>query len=159
MTGRFDHLPDRRAIVDRRALADRIATLPDPIPAKIAPLLRDALDAGRAEIARRLAEQVLADGLPPGVLLNVNVPDGPPGSLFVHRTTRQARARWIEEFEERRDPMDRPYYWLGGRFESLDTGDDTDLAALADGCVSVTPLHFDLTAYAHLDHVRAWTDA
>ena len=56
MTGRFDHLPDRRAIVDRRALADRIATLPDPIPAKIAPLLRDALDAGRAEIARRLAE-------------------------------------------------------------------------------------------------------
>ena len=55
MTGRFDHLPDRRLIVDRRAIAERIATLPDPIPAKIAPLLREALDAGRAEIARRLS--------------------------------------------------------------------------------------------------------
>ena len=108
--------------------------------------------------ARRLAEHVLADGLPPGVLLNVNVPDGPPDAIAGHRTTRQARARWVEEFEERRDPMDRPYYWLGGRFESLDTGDDTDLAALADGFVSVTPLHFDLTAHTHLDRVRAWTD-
>jgi 5'-nucleotidase len=109
--------------------------------------------------ARRLAERILADGLPAGVMLNVNVPDGPPSAIAGDRVTRQARARWIEEFEERFDPMNRPYYWLGGRFEDLDTGDDTDLAALADGYVSVTPLHYDLTAYAHLDTVRAWTDS
>lgn len=113
--------------------------------------------AGRA--ARRLAERVLSEGLPAGVMLNVNVPDGPPEAIAGDRTTRQARARWIEEFEERTDPTGRPYYWLGGRFESLDTGTDTDLTALADGYVSVTPLHYDLTAYAHLDTVRAWTDA
>ena len=75
------------------------------------------------------------------------------------RATRQARARWEEVFEERRDPFDRPYYWLGGRFVDLDDGVDTDTAAVADGFVSVTPLHIDLTAYAALDHVRAWTDA
>ena len=109
--------------------------------------------AGR--VACRLAERILEDGLPPGVLLNVNVPDveAPLGL----RVTRQARARWEEKFEERRDPTDRPYYWLGGRFIDLDDGDDTDLAAVRDGFVSVTPLMLDLTAYDHFDHVRSLT--
>ena len=113
--------------------------------------------AGR--VAADLAARVLADGLPPGVLLNVNVPDRPHGEIAGLRVTRQARARWEEEFEERRDPMDRPYYWLGGRFVDLDGGDDTDLAALADGFVSVTPLHLDLTAYDHLGAVQSLLDA
>ena len=113
----------------------------------------DFEDAGR--VARSLAERVLQDGLPPGVLLNVNVPDRPRGGLAGIKVTRQARARWEEEFEERRDPFDRPYYWLGGRFVDLDGGADTDLAAIADGYVSVTPLQFDMTAHAHLDAVRA----
>jgi len=101
--------------------------------------------------ARRLAGRVLETGLPRGVLLNVNVPAGSAAEVTELRRTRQARARWIEEFEERFDPTGRPYYWLGGRFESLDDGDDTDLAAISDGAISVTPLHYDLTAYAHLD--------
>ena len=83
--------------------------------------------AGR--VARHVAERVLGDGLPPGVLLNVNVPDRPADALAGLRVTRQARSRWEEEFEERRDPFDRPYYWLGGRFVDLDQGADTDLAA------------------------------
>ena len=107
-------------------------------------------------VARTLAERVLADGLPPGVLLNVNVPGT---ALRGMRTTRQARSRWEEAFEERRDPFDRPYFWLGGQFLDLDDGVDTDTAAVADGYVSVTPLHIDLTAHDALDHVRAWTDA
>ena len=112
--------------------------------------------AGR--VAREIAERVLQDGLPPGILLNVNVPGGDYAGLKGMRTTRQARSRWEEAFEERRDPMNRPYYWLGGRFLDLDDGTDTDTAAVEAGYVSVTPLHVDLTAYAALDHVRAWTD-
>ena len=109
--------------------------------------------AGR--VARHVAERVLQDGLPPGVLLNVNVPDRPAEALAGVRVTRQARSRWEEEFEERRDPFDRPYYWLGGRFIDLDEGADTDLAAIAEGYVSVTPLHVDLTAHEHLGAVEA----
>ena len=109
--------------------------------------------AGR--VAATLAGRVLAEGLPPGVLLNVNVPGGEPAGL---RATRQARARWEEEFEERLDPMERPYYWLGGRFIDLDDGADTDLAAIADGYVSVTPLQFDMTAYDHVALVSGWAD-
>jgi 5'-nucleotidase len=116
---------------------------------------RDFEGAGLA--ARRVAEGVLADGLPPGVLLNVNVPDLPPHALRGFRATRQARARWDEEFEERLDPMERPYYWLGGRFIDLDGGPDTDLSAIDEGYVSVTPLQFDMTAHDALPHVERWT--
>jgi 5'-nucleotidase len=112
--------------------------------------------AGRT--ARRLAEQVLERGLPDDVLLNVNVPDLPADQVRGIRVTRQARARWEEEFEERRDPMDRPYYWLGGRFVDLDDRPDTDLVALAEGFVSVTPLLLDLTAGEEMERVRAWAE-
>ncbi|HEX8385260.1 MAG TPA: 5'/3'-nucleotidase SurE [Rubricoccaceae bacterium] len=115
----------------------------------------DFVAAGQA--ARTLAERILTDGLPPGVLLNVNVPGGPADALRGMRTTRQARARWEEAFDERLDPFDRPYYWLGGRFVDLDEGADTDTKAVTEGYVSVTPLHIDLTAYDALAHVRAWT--
>ena len=109
-------------------------------------------------VARRLAERVLADGLPPGVLLNVNVPDLGLDAMAGVRVTRQARARWEEVFEERLDPTQRPYYWLGGEFVDLDEGADTDLAAIRDGFVSVTPLQIDLPAYDHFDHVQTLTD-
>lgn len=57
MNGRFDHLPNRRAIIDRRALADEIAALPDQgLSVAATRLLKAALQAGRAEIARRLDE-------------------------------------------------------------------------------------------------------
>jgi 5'-nucleotidase len=106
--------------------------------------------------ARLIAERVLAEGLPPGVLLNVNVPDRPLEAIAGIEVTRQARGRWEEVFEERRDPMDRPYYWLGGRFVCLDEGRDTDLDAVRRGYVSVTPIHYDLTAYEALEQVGAW---
>ncbi len=109
--------------------------------------------AGQA--ARLVAERVLQEGLAPGVLLNVNVPGGP---LRGWRTTRQGRARWDETFEERRDPFDRPYFWLGGTFVDLDDGVDSDTKAVDAGFVSVTPLRIDLTAYDELETVRTWTD-
>ncbi|OZC02938.1 5'/3'-nucleotidase SurE [Rubricoccus marinus] len=114
----------------------------------------DFTAAGHA--ARRLGERVLADGLPDGILLNVNVPGGAPEDIAGTRITRQARARWNEAFEERRDPTDRPYYWLGGEFVDLDEGTDTDLQAIRDGYVSVTPLQIDLTAHQHLSRFADW---
>jgi len=111
---------------------------------------------GAQRWARRIAARVLAGGLPPGVLLNVNVPDVEADALKGVELTRQARARWEEEFEERFDPMKRPYYWLGGRFVNLDEGLDTDLHAMSEGFVSITPIHYDLTAYEHLERLAGW---
>ncbi len=112
--------------------------------------------------ARRVAEEVLRRGLPPGVLLNVNIPyrttDAPADEQIRGvRATRQARARWEEVFDERLDPQQQPYYWLTGTFTPLDDRPDTDLAAIADGYVSVTPIHYDLTATEHLADIGRWS--
>lgn len=112
--------------------------------------------AGR--FARQIAERVLAEGIAPGTLLNVNVPLGDFDAIRGIEITRQARARWEEEFHERRDPFDRPYYWLGGEFIDLDEGRDTDLSAIKSGYVSVTPLHHDMTAYEQIDALSAWAE-
>ncbi|NBC86284.1 MAG: 5'/3'-nucleotidase SurE [Bacteroidetes bacterium] len=106
--------------------------------------------------AEKIVEQVLDEGLPPGVLLNVNVPAKPMDEVKGIRVTRQARSRWEESFEARVDPFDRPYYWISGKFVNLDDGDETDLQAIENDYVSVTPIQFDLTAYNHLDAIRGW---
>ena len=106
--------------------------------------------------AQLVAERILGHGLPTGVLLNVNVPDLAMEHIRGVEVTRQARARWEEEFEERRDPLNRPYYWLGGRFVNLDDGHDTDLHAIDRGYVSITPIHYDLTAYDHISRIEGW---
>ncbi|PSR00394.1 MAG: 5'/3'-nucleotidase SurE [Bacteroidetes bacterium QS_9_68_14] len=110
-----------------------------------------------ARVARRVARRVLEKGLPEGVLLNVNVPSAPMAELAGTRVTRQARALWKESFTARVDPFDEPYYWMAGEFVDLDEGTGTDLGAVEEGYVSVTPIQHDLTAYDHLAGLREWT--
>jgi 5'-nucleotidase len=106
---------------------------------------------------RRIAEQVLAEGLPKGVALNVNFPARSSQPIQGVRVCRQADARYLEHFEQRRDPHNRPYYWLDGDFVNFDEGDDTDEWALSHNFASVVPCQFDLTAYATLDRLRTWS--
>lgn len=110
-----------------------------------------------AQVAQGIARRVMSEGLPPGILLNVNIPYRPLEELRGVSVTRQARSRWQESFQARRDPFDRPYYWLAGEFVNLDEGDNTDLAAIDEGYVSVTPLRLDLTAHDLLDDLRDWS--
>jgi len=98
--------------------------------------------------------QVLENGLPEGVLLNVNFPKG--DQLKGVKICRQANAKWMEEFEERVDPYKRPYYWLTGVFENFDKGEDTDVWALEHGYVSVVPVQFDLTAHHAIQTLNGW---
>jgi 5'-nucleotidase len=107
-------------------------------------------------VARTVARRVLDRGLREGILLNVNIPDRSYSELKGIRITRQARAKWEESFTERKDPFERPYYWLAGTFVNLDSGTDTDLGALEDGYVSVTPIHHDLTAHQQVNEMASW---
>ncbi len=109
-----------------------------------------------ARYARHMAGYVLDKGLPHGILLNVNVPALPFEEIRGIEVTRQARSRWEESFVDRVDPSNQPYYWLTGRFVNLDEGENTDLAAIENGFVSVTPLQHDLTAYTFLDDLGGW---
>ncbi|WP_199120407.1 5'/3'-nucleotidase SurE [Pedobacter sp. ASV28] len=103
---------------------------------------------------KSIALQVLANGLPEGTLLNVNFPKGP--DLKGIKICRQANAKWAEDFEERKDPYSRPYYWLTGVFENYDKGEDSDVWALDHRYVSVVPVQFDLTAHHAIQILNSW---
>jgi len=120
-------------------------------------LCNTALDASfeAAKIyIRTIVMNVLQHGLTPGTLLNVNIPDLPAAKIKGIKICRQANAKWVEEFDERLDPNKRKYYWLTGKFENFDNGQDTDEWALANGYVSVVPVQFDLTAHHAIPHLN-----
>lgn len=106
-------------------------------------------DFSEAEIyIRKVTESVLKNGMDRGVCLNVNIPKAKENeSIKGIKVCRQALANWEEEFEERKDPKGRTYYWLTGKFVNYDKGTDTDEWALANHYVSVVPVQFDVTAY------------
>jgi 5'-nucleotidase len=105
----------------------------------------------------QIAKQVLKNGLPQGVLLNVNFPlVGNASELKGIRICRQAIAKWQEEFDERLDPHKRKYYWLTGVFSINDHGEDTDEWALKNNYVSIVPVQFDLTAHHAVSVLNNW---
>jgi 5'-nucleotidase len=109
-----------------------------------------------AALGRRIAAAILRRGLPPRVLLNVNVPNLPRSRIRGVRVTRQGESAFIEEFAVREDPRRQPYYWLAGSYQNRDEDPTTDAWAIEHGYVSVTPVTFDLTAHEHLDALASW---
>ncbi len=107
------------------------------------------------KMVERIVKNVLNIGLPEGTLLNVNIPNLQLPKIKGIRICRQANAKWKEEFDERKDPYGRTYYWLTGKFTNFDTGDDTDEWALQHGYVSVVPVQFDFTAHHAIQHLNS----
>jgi len=95
----------------------------------------------------KICRQVLAQGLPDGVALNVNFPPRRNEPVRGIRICRQANARWQEEFDQRFDPNGRRYFWMAGNFVNHDKGEDNDEWAIGNNYVSVVPCQFDLTAH------------
>lgn len=102
---------------------------------------------GAQEATRRVVRFVLEKGLPKGVTLNVNAPEGDFKGI---EWSRMADSRYVEEYEDRLDPFNRAYYWLTGEFELLDEGNDSDIHFLTEGKATVTPIQYDLTDYSLL---------
>lgn len=104
--------------------------------------------------AQRIVRSVIAEGLPVGVLLNVNIPYLPAVDILGAQITRQGTRLYLDELVRRADPRGRPYYWIGGEAPRGVPDDGTDIGALARGFVSITPLQLDLTAYGVIDSLR-----
>jgi len=107
--------------------------------------------AGR--VARLIAMRVLVGGLPGNTLLNVNVPSQPPRGI---RMTRLGHRVYKEKIVEQADPRGRSHYWIGGGEARWDDLDGTDMGAVHDGYVSLTPLHLDLTNHRALVQLGDW---
>lgn len=109
-----------------------------------------------ARVAARIARQVIENGLSHEVLLNVNVPFLPDEKIRGIMLTRQGLRVYHSRLDERSDPRGRPYYWIGGDAPTGVPERGTDVGALAEGFVSVTPLQLDLTAYRAMTDLNTW---
>ncbi|MEZ5195034.1 MAG: 5'/3'-nucleotidase SurE [Bacteroidales bacterium] len=96
---------------------------------------------------KAIIQNVLNNGLPEAVCLNVNIPAVQREFIRGIKICKQAKGRWEEKFDERIDPHQRNYYWLTGSFKNGDTDKGTDSWALANNYISVVPVHHDLTAH------------
>lgn len=103
---------------------------------------------------KKITQSVLKNGLPEGVVLNVNFPKSEKFKGI--KICRQARGNWVETFDKRINPIGKEYYWLSGEFTNLDKGEDTDEWALANNYVSVVPVQFDLTAHHFIQKLNNW---
>ncbi|CAI4033657.1 5'-nucleotidase SurE [Nitrospira tepida] len=109
-----------------------------------------------ADYALVVARAVLRHGLPPGTLLNVNVPNRPRAGIKGIRVTRLSRRRFENPIIEKTDPRGRKYYWIAGTRITWTKQADSDYAALRRGFVSVTPLHLDMTNEEALEALQQW---
>lgn len=106
------------------------------------------------QTVKTIVADVIENGLPKGVCLNVNIPDVPENEIRGIRICRQAEGTWEEDFDEREDPQGRKYYWMKGVYAQIGNGRDTDQWAVENGYVAVVPIQFDLTANSALEILR-----
>jgi 5'-nucleotidase len=109
-----------------------------------------------ASVARLVATRVLVEGLPEKTLLNVNVPPGAPRGI---RLTRLGHRTYSDKIVEQTDPRGRTHYWIGAGAPVWGHLEGTDMGAVHDGYIAVTPLHLDLTNHRALAQLAEWQGA
>ena len=109
-----------------------------------------------AALTRRVVEQIVAQKPPSGSLFNVNIPDLDRTSLRGVRAVPQNVAAFEESYDRRTDPRGRVYFWSNPEFSCPDPHPDSDVTALAEGWITVTPLQFNLTHDGLLGDVARW---
>jgi 5'-nucleotidase len=111
-----------------------------------------------AHYALEAARELLSEAFAPGILLNVNVPNVVGDEIKGTRWTRQGRKAYRDRLDRRTDPRGGTYYWLWSSFDPSEIEEGTDLAAVRDGFVSITPLSVDRTDVRTLEERRARLD-
>jgi 5'-nucleotidase len=109
-----------------------------------------------AELARRVIEQILAQKPPEGTLFNVNVPSPERGPIRGIRSVPQNVAAYVETYDRRIDPRGRMYFWANPDYRCPDPHPDSDVTALHEGWITVTPLRFDLTHPVLMEQMSRW---
>ncbi|MFA7492440.1 MAG: 5'/3'-nucleotidase SurE [Proteiniphilum sp.] len=104
------------------------------------------------ELASKIASQVIEEGLPKGICLNVNVPAGVVKGIKV---TTQTQGKWVNEYHRSKDGVGRDVFWMTGNFENWEEeNDNSDEWALSNGYAAVVPVKIDMTAYDFLPQLK-----
>lgn len=109
-----------------------------------------------SQFTARLVRQMGERGLPPGSLLNINVPYLPPAEIAGVEITCLGRRLYKDALVERRDPRGHSYYWIGGERPGGVVEEGTDIWALANKRISITPLQLDMTDHSLIAELKKW---
>ena len=109
-----------------------------------------------AEQAATIIQQILAQKDAEPQLYNLNIPVSAQEGPAEVRVVPAATAPWGEDFEQRRDPRGRPYYWATGMQPDPPSDEETDLRALRAGHITLTPLKFDMNRREKLEQMKSW---
>ncbi len=107
-----------------------------------------------AKFARKMTRLILSNTELKGSAINVNIPCLPCEKIKGIVVVRQNKNNIVETFEKRVDPRENIYYWISGEYSSKAQNKDTDVAALASGFITITPIQYDLTRYDLLDTLQ-----
>lgn len=119
-----------------------------------------------ANFAQKLLAQLTENPLPAAILLNVNVPPVEPSAIAGTIIVRQGLRRYIEQFEKRLDPRGKSYYWLAGevveeiaqpKHPHLRRDIPTDVQAIRENYITITPLQHDLTDVCHFEKLQTYS--
>ena len=106
--------------------------------------------------AKKLTLLISKNGLPKGVLLNVNIPAVPDKEVKGIRLTVQGETKFVGSIEKRIDPRGQTYYWLSPEIVEVSGTPELDTIAIRNNEISITPLHFDMTSRDNLEELRRW---
>lgn len=109
------------------------------------------------DVLKSLLPQLMQRGdFPKDTLLNVNLPPVRPHKVAGVRVTTLGRRAYVGSLTRAADPNGREYFWIGGGESKWWGGPESDFRAIHDSCISVTPLHLDMTNYRLLEDLGGW---
>ncbi len=109
-----------------------------------------------AKFAVKMAKIVIKKGLPKKTLLNINIPNTAEDKIKGVKITCQSTAKFKEYFIKRADPRGRDYYWMDGDFVEVTKNKNDDYSAIKNNYISITPVHYDMTAYDKINFFEEW---
>jgi 5'-nucleotidase len=109
-----------------------------------------------AQFITRFVDQISQHGIDTDILFNINLPNLPHDEINGVQVTTLGRRIYDDQLVKRVDPRGKTYYWIGGSIIRSEGDKGTDVAAIADGFVSVTPIHMDMTNHRLLERLRSW---
>jgi 5'-nucleotidase len=116
----------------------------------------EAIEAWGDVVSDLLGRIVSRGSFPKDTLLNINIPSIDPSDLKGVRITRLGRRVYEGSIMRANDPSGKEYFWIGGGQTKWWGEPDSDFRAIDEGCISVTPLHLDLTNFGLLQDIREW---
>ena len=109
-----------------------------------------------AEVAKRLVTLLYEKPIPAKTILNVNIPDVAFDDLKGYQVTRLGTRHNADKMMPSKDPRGHTIYWIGSSGKEDDAGKGTDVYAVSQQQVSITPLQLDLTHHSAREQIEDW---